>query len=151
MGQDGRGRGAIALAAVTALAGCGGAGGDTETTEETTTITQAIRAGREPRLLAPLSTAISTSRRPLFHWQADGGHGPATLQICRDRGCRHPIANVDSHGAFARPAHALPAGVVFWRVLERRDHHTASSNVWELTIPARESGRVGSWGATPDF
>src|SRR4029079_12844710 len=27
----------------------------------------------------------------------------------------------------------------------------AVTSVWELTIPARESGRMGSWGAIPDF
>jgi hypothetical protein len=39
---------------------------------------------------------------------------------------------------------------VFWRVTGATTGGRTSA-VWELTIPARESGRTGSWGSVPDF
>src|SRR6185295_17063198 len=47
----------------------------------------------------------------------------------------------------------LPHGTVFWRVtaLGHGDGRGRTSAVWQLVIPARESGRSGSWGAVPDF
>ncbi len=108
-----------------------------------------------PRLIAPLSTSIATSRRPVFRWT--GGRGEVTLEICRDRGCRRPVVTLDTAGSAARSPRALPAGVIFWRVVDRarggsHDRPRAlTSAVWELTIPARDSGRAASWGAIPDF
>jgi hypothetical protein len=105
---------------------------------------------RGPRLRSPLSATISTSRRPLFRWF--GSHDDSVrVEVCRDRDCDHRIVAFEARGSHARPPRALPAGPVFWRVLQSEHHHGASSQVWELVIPARESGRPDSWGAIPDF
>jgi hypothetical protein len=143
---------ASGLIAMSTLVACGRPAEDGEqAADDTITASDALRVRRPPRLLAPLSTSISTSRRPLFQWQP-GGDRRATVQICRDRACRHLIADIDTADSSVRPAHALPAGVVFWRVTSRwPGRHADSSAVWQLTIPARDSGRAGSWGATPDF
>ena len=69
----------------------------------------------------------------------------------RDRHCDRTIVAFTARGSYAPPPRALPAGPVFWRVLRPGRHHNARSQVWELVIPARESGRPGSWGAIPDF
>jgi hypothetical protein len=119
-------------------------------TADETTLSEAITVVSPPRLTAPLSTAISTSQRPLFRWTSSGA-GRVTLEICRDRGCGHPIASVETNRSFGRPERALPAGVVYWHVSEGHGRRRTASATWELTIPARDSGRVGSWGAIPDF
>jgi hypothetical protein len=40
--------------------------------------------------------------------------------------------------------------MIFWRVTSTGTAGRTSA-VWELTIPARDSGRQGSWGSLPDF
>ena len=105
---------------------------------------------RGPRLRAPLSATISTSRRPLLRWF--GSHDDSVrVEVCRDRDCDHTIVAFTARGSHARPPRALPAGPVFWRVLRPGRHHDGRAQVWELMIPARDSGRPGSWGAIPDF
>jgi len=107
------------------------------------------------RLLAPLSTSVANSQRPLFLWT--GGRGAVTLEICRDRGCRHSLASVETTGYSARPSRALPPGVVFWRVVDPASrwfydrHPEETSAIWELTIPVGDIERAESWGAIPDF
>jgi hypothetical protein len=102
------------------------------------------------RLIAPLSASISTSQSPLFKW-VGGSRDGVTVEVCHDRACKRPIISFDAGGSSARPPRPLPSGVVFWRVTERLDPSRGRSAVWELMIPARDSGRTGSWGAVPDF
>jgi hypothetical protein len=103
-----------------------------------------------PRLLAPLSTSISTSTRPMFSWVPDFLTPNPTVEICRDRACTDVIVSFTATGSSAQPPEPLPPGVVFWRVASAPSNGRTSA-VWELTIPARESGRSGSWGSVPDF
>ena len=112
----------------------------------------AASAGRlaAPRLLAPLSTTVSVSQRPVFRWTAPH-RGQVTVEVCGDRACSAVLTAFHTSRSFARPAQALPAGVVFWRVSDRVGRRTLRSAVWQLTIPARDSGRTGSWSAVPDF
>jgi hypothetical protein len=103
-----------------------------------------------PRLIAPLSTAISTSMSPLFTWLGESATTGATIDVCRDRACQNIIVSFAATGSSGKPPQPLPAGVVFWRVSSATTGGRTSA-VWELTIPARESGRTGSWGSVPDF
>src|SRR5688572_12562415 len=103
-----------------------------------------------PRLLAPLSTSISTSQRPMFSWLGGSPAPNPTLDVCRDRACSDIIVSFPATGSSARPPQPLPPGVVFWRVSSAPSGGLTSA-VWQLTIPARESGRPGSWGSVPDF
>jgi len=103
-----------------------------------------------PRLIAPLSTAISTSMSPLFTWLPESATAGATVDVCRDRACQNIVVSFAATGSSAQPPQPLPPGVVFWRVSSTGAGGRTSA-VWELTIPARESGRTGSWGSVPDF
>ncbi len=103
-----------------------------------------------PRLIAPLSTAISTSTRPVFTWIGESGSAASTVDVCRDRACADVIVSFSATGSSGLPPQPLPAGVVFWRVSSATTGGRTSA-VWELTIPARDSGRAGSWGSVPDF
>ncbi len=103
-----------------------------------------------PRLIAPMSSSISTSMRPLFTWEGESATAAATIDVCRDRACQNVITSFTATGSSARPAQPLPPGVVFWRVTGTQTAGRTSA-VWELTIPARESGRTGNWGSVPDF
>src|SRR3954452_11377325 len=103
-----------------------------------------------PRLIAPMSSSISTSMRPVFTWQGESDTAAATIDVCRDRACQNVITSFTATGSSARPAQPLPPGVVFWRVSGTQSAGRTSA-VWELTIPARESGRTGNWGSVPDF
>jgi hypothetical protein len=103
-----------------------------------------------PRLIAPLSTSISTSMMPLLTWQGESASSDATVDVCRDRACQTVIVSFGATGSSAQPPQPLAPGVVFWRVTSAGTGGRTSA-VWELTIPARESGRQGSWGSVPDF
>jgi VCBS repeat protein/FG-GAP repeat protein len=157
MGDDARrtgGIGKLALIGVALIAACGqapedGADGEEAASEDVL----ALRAGA-PRLLSPLSATIATSRRPMFRWF--GAHDDhVRIDVCRDRACDRRIVSFTGRGGDAFPPRPLPAGVVFWRAT-RLGHphghaHGRTSLVWQLVIPARDSGRSGSWGAVPDF
>jgi hypothetical protein len=86
----------------------------------------------------------------MFTWLGESGATGATVDVCRDRACQNVIVSFAVTGSSAQPPQALPAGVVFWRVTSTGAGGRTSAT-WELTIPARESGRTGSWGSVPDF
>jgi len=98
-----------------------------------------------PRLIAPLSASVSVSQRPLFQWT--GSKGSVQVDVCQYRACAQSIVSFAASGSSARPAAALPTGMVFWRVTSS----AGASATWELQIPAHDSGRTGAWGAIPDF
>jgi len=136
----------IAVSAAS-LSACGAEKRDPRAVDEIA-IAEGMGSVQNLRLVAPLSTSIATTQRPLFRWV---GHGSVTLEICRDRACRQPIARVETNQSAARPTAPLPAGVAFWRVTQGRGPNSPTSAVWEVNIPARDSDKVGSWGAIPDF
>jgi hypothetical protein len=141
-----------AMSLLLVVVGCGGVPPDPsghEATLEESALTGLSPKGREHgvRLLSPLSATIATSQRPVLRWTG-ADHDAVRVDICRDRACDHRLESFIASGGSARPSHALPHGVVFWRVSASRRE---MSRVWELVIPARDSGRAGSWGAVPDF
>jgi hypothetical protein len=74
-----------------------------------------VNGPRPPRLVAPLSTATATSRRPTLRWILAANTDGAHVQICRDRACVSEVTTFDAGGSSGRPASDLPIGTVFWR------------------------------------
>lgn len=105
-----------------------------------------------PHLLAPLSTATATSRRPTLHWALAAGTDGARVEICADRACSVVLTTIDASGGSAAPTEDLPAGVVFWRVHGRIGDTTGAtvSATWELVIRVRSAPVDTSWGTMPD-
>jgi len=106
-----------------------------------------------PRLIAPLSTATVTSRRPLLHWVLPNGTDGAHVQICHDRACSNPIVAFDTTGAVGAPGVDLPAGVVFWHAFGRAGGltGTTSTPTWQFNVGARSAPVNTSWGTTLDL
>ena len=104
-----------------------------------------------PRLIAPLSTATVTSRRPTLRWMLADGIDSAHVQICADRSCTKEVTSFDANDS-GMPAAALPKGVLFWRAFGRSGGAIgqAASPTWEFTVGARSAPVDTSWGTTPD-
>jgi hypothetical protein len=75
----------------------------------------------EKLLPAPDVSAVDVSvPRPLLQWPVMNGAKSYAVEICRDRGCAEIVARDADVAANAwRPADALPAGSLFWRVTAR--------------------------------
>lgn len=104
------------------------------------------------RLIAPLSTATVTSRRPTLHWTLGVGDDGAHVQICRDRACSVEVISFDASGASGAPADDLPVGVVFWRASPRGGDVAAPTPTptWQFTVGALSAPVDTSWGTTLD-
>jgi FG-GAP-like repeat/FG-GAP repeat len=107
---------------------------------------------RSLRLIAPLSTAKVTSRRPTLRWTLGAGDDGGHVQICRDRACSVEVISFDANGASGAPASDLPPGVSFWRVSARQAGATAPkpTATWEFTVGALSAPIDSSWGTTLD-
>lgn len=149
--------GAAGVFLLVAVAACGQPAHDATATRSNSDVQQAVPISvptttppaadppaAAPRLISPLSSSISTSMSPILTW-VDGGD--PTVDICRDRACQDVLVSFAAAGSPAQPPAPLPPGVVFWRVTSAGQ----TSSVWQLTIPAHESGRSASWGSVPDF
>jgi hypothetical protein len=109
------------------------------------------------RLVAPLSTATVTSRRPTLRWHLDQHSDGAHVQICRDRACTIEVTSFDAPGASGAPPADLPAGVLFWRAFP---HSTMAADAastpspsatWELEVGAASAPLDTSWGSFLDL
>lgn len=100
-----------------------------------------------PRLLAPLSGATVTTRRPALRFELPAGVTTARLEVCGTRDCTAPVAMQDVTGASAVPEMDLGPGTVFWRVVAG----TAASRTWQLQVPPRPAAIDAAWGVTPDY
>ena len=105
-----------------------------------------------PRPLAPLSTAMVTSRRPTLRWVLAAGTDGAHVEICADRACTTAIATRDVSGTSVAPSADLPPGMVYWRMLGRAggDVGVIPSPTWELMVGTRSSSIDTSWGTVLD-
>jgi hypothetical protein len=94
------------------------------------------------RLVAPTSGGIVQRPRPGLRFDLLDARG-AHLELCRERTCAAPIESIAlAPGASqARPSAALPRGVVFWRLVDRRGRATPP---WSFVVPA------GASDALPD-
>lgn len=96
------------------------------------------------RLIAPLSAARATTKRPTLRWKSDG---IVTVEICSDRACTKPIGTpTDVSGTSFAPATDLPTGVSFWRLRTS----TGDSPVWEVVVGAESAPVDTSWGTMLD-
>ncbi len=105
-----------------------------------------------PRLVAPLSTAAVSSRRPALRWALAPGSDGARVQLCRDRACAAVLATLDVEGTTAFPTEDLPTGVLFWRAFGRSGAATGteSSATWEMFVGPRSAPVNTSSGSTLD-
>lgn len=148
------------MAAAALAAGCGELRDDVtaENAARTSGESATSRLG-PPRQRAPLSGSISTTRQPTFRWfagqptQGAPSRTPVRIEVCFDRACDVVIASFEGTGGAVRAPFPLPAGVLFWRVVERagRPPERASASSWSLVIPGRESGTDSAWGTYSDF
>ncbi len=106
-----------------------------------------------PRLLAPLSTSMVTTRRPELRWTLDDADpAPAVVEMCADRACHSVLATVRTSGTSVTPDADLPPGVVYWRVRVSSGDElgSASSATWEVNVPKRGAPVGTSWGTVLD-
>ncbi len=94
-----------------------------------------------PRLIAPGSGSVVTSRRPTLRWLPAGGTDGVTVEVCADRACARVEATLESTTATARVAADLAPGVHWWRATGRIGARvgTARSPVWELVVGTRSA------------
>jgi hypothetical protein len=100
-----------------------------------------------PRLLAPLSGATATVRRPTLRFELPAGVTTASLELCGARDCATPVATQAVSGGSAVPDADLAPGTVYWRVVAG----TLVSRTWQLHVPPRTAAVDSSWGVTPDY
>lgn len=105
-----------------------------------------------PRLVAPVSTSMVTSRRPALRWELPAGASGALVQLCADRACRTVLQTLVAIGDHATPSADLPAGPVFWRASATTTLGAgcAFSPTWELFVGHASAAVVTSWGAVLD-
>ncbi len=134
-------------------AGCAGSAPCMITMDAAKTVTATFETRLDPpRLVAPLSTATATSRRPILRWELAPGTNGAHVEICASRACTAPITSFDVTGTSGAPAMDLPRGVVFWRLFPRMGSRTGTmaSPTWQVTIGTRSAAVNTSWGTTLD-
>jgi hypothetical protein len=104
------------------------------------------------RLIAPLSTATVTSRRPTLRWVLDPTCDGAHVQICRDRGCSQEVTSFDAAGQAGAPANDLPAGVLFWHAYGTNNGAVVEgwTPTWQFTVGTLSAPVDTSWGTTLD-
>ena len=105
-----------------------------------------------PRPVAPLSTTIVTSRRPVFEWANASGGAGASVEVCSDRACAHSVGSFMATGTQLAPSTDLPTGVLFWRLhgVVNATVGTQTSAVWEVSIPATGANLSISAGSVSD-
>jgi hypothetical protein len=105
-----------------------------------------------PRLLAPLSTARATHRRPNLTWQLAASTEGAHVELCKDKACAQVLETIDATGTTGAPATDLPPGAVFWRAFGSKGKNVgcAPSTTWEIFVGARSAPVNSSWGSVLD-
>lgn len=105
-----------------------------------------------PRLVAPLSHRISSSRVPTFEWVNRHGSDLAILDLCEEPSC--PTASTRSvmvTGSRYTPAAPILGTVLWWRVRGRFSDGrvTTHSPVWQLFVENRTTPSR-PWGVRLD-
>lgn len=103
-----------------------------------------------PQLIAPPSTATSTSRRPQLRWTLPTA-APVTVRLCRDRALTLSCTTIASTTLTASPASELAPGPWFWRVERSMGSTMLMSATWEFFVGVRSAPVVAAWGTVPDF
>ncbi len=108
-----------------------------------------------PRLIAPLSGATVSLKKPTLQWVVPGASTSVQVDLCVDRACSASAGTVavGPGSSAAMPVSDLPGGPVFWRVSATRGGQTKTSAVWEFFVKAKSTSAVAdtSFGCVPDF
>jgi len=106
-----------------------------------------------PQMMAPISSAIVTSRRPTLRWGPITGFDAVRVELFSDRACTRPLGTFMATTQAGRPSADLPVGTAFWRLRGMRAGVVASgpSPVWQLLVRARGGAVDTAWGSVPDF
>jgi hypothetical protein len=109
-----------------------------------------------PRLLAPLSTAQVTVRRPQLRWEMPPGATNPAVELCPTRDCNSQLpvpVTIDGAGTSAVPNSDLPGpSVVFWRVKADNAGVSVVSPTWEFAVGTPLPTAVASsWGTFLDL
>lgn len=129
-----------------------------------------------PRPLGPLSTSLSTGRRPVFRWGAAPRTTHTCIELCADRACaralRDPevVRNATDDAGGPRVVRFQPSApvlaavgtprVVYWRLYGCNDMGaavTVRSATWQLYLPRTTNTHeenlttVSAWGVATDF
>lgn len=106
----------------------------------------------ELRMIAPMSGAFVTTRRPTLRWTLPPAVRGAHVELCSDSSCAAPFASFDVEGDRGSPAADLDPGVVFWRACAL-DTPLADCPmiVRSFRVPRRSAPIDTSWGTLPDF
>jgi hypothetical protein len=106
------------------------------------------------RQLWPLSTARSTSNRPIFRVAMV----PETLEaaritICHEVSCDTVLLTFDIDEGSGPCPEPVPAGAIYWHAEGLIDGEvvTAMTPVWQLHIPAHPAAHATAWGSTFDL
>ena len=105
-----------------------------------------------PRLVAPLTSALVTSRRPRLRWSLAAATDGAVVELCADRACARVLGSYEVTGSSTNPTADLPPGVVFWRARGRAGATagTTASPVWSFLVGVRSAPVDTSWGTAFD-
>jgi hypothetical protein len=89
----------------------------------------------------------------MFHWALAGNDDGAAVDVCANRACTNIVTTFSSTGTSGAPAEDLAPGVYFWRMHGTEGSLTgaATSAVWQLTVPPRDTPVNTSWGTTLDI
>jgi hypothetical protein len=89
----------------------------------------------------------------MFHWVLAGSDDGAAVDVCANRACTNIVTTFSSTGTSGAPAEDLAPGVYFWRLHGTEGSLTgaATSAVWQLTVPPRNTPVNTSWGTTLDI
>ena len=127
-------------------------GGNSRDGGDGATASPCVAGVAPPWLLAPLSTAHATQRRPKLTWPLAASTEGAHIEMCKDRACTQVLETIDATGTAGAPATDLPAGAVFWRAFGSKGGNVgcAPSTTWEIFVGARSAPVSTSWGSVLD-
>lgn len=103
------------------------------------------------RMIAPMSTAFVSTRRPTLRWTLPAGVLGAHVEICADAECTAALVEFDAEGDHGTPPGDLDPGAVFWRACALGAPAASCSPYrWSFVVPRRSTPRDTSWGTFPD-
>lgn len=109
------------------------------------------REPEAPRLIAPLSTAIVSTRRPTLRWERPRGQSSATVEICSDRECQRQELVMTTSETAVRPMIDLATGVHFWRIATTTGGVVQRSFAWQFRVLAGSGTVDSTLGNYADF
>lgn len=105
-----------------------------------------------PRQVAPMSTSVVTSRRPVFSSRPAEALDGARVELCRNRAMTVSCLSLDTTFGVGVPSADLGQGTWFWRLrgLAGAVASTATSPVWEFFVGVRSASVNTASGSVLD-